>query len=489
MLICGLGGLDPPAGAAGIPGIPPGASQVNPAGVGITVSWSPTSGPVGANRGGETHGTFWVTNQNAVAIPVSIEPLTAHPQNNGNLTVTKGADPQFTSISYSPSSFLAAPRTTTAIDVLIDTPPHLPPGVYLLPAGVVPSLPPSVANVHIRETIVALVTVKASGTIDAHVRPTFLGPVSRPGVASAHHLPGMVPIQFATSGSEELRVFDDSKSSFYATNEITASQRPFGEVVFRNHTPGIPDDLRNPPALYFPGTYRDFPVTWRSTSLGFGAMTADAYIGFQPNPGELVHVGVSTQALLVSPLWILTMALFLLILLLRSDRLARRQLGLHRHRALKPSTWRALFRLAGSSVVVIIIAAAAFLAIPLIFLGVGAAGLVLWFIGATVARHQDRAQVARLTRGYEGMALALVMAGVVAVVLSALSLWTADLAMGILAGSGVWVAVTWWTLWWNDGRTRTQDTVMNIDLPPGPADPVPAAVSPDPAPDPAPVAA
>lgn len=81
------------------------------------------------------------------------------------------------------------------------------------------------------------------------------------------------------------------------------------------------------------------------------------------------------------------------------------------------------------------------------------------------------------------------MAGVVAVVLSALSLWTADLAMGILAGSGVWVAVTWWTLWWNDGRTRTQDTVMNIDLPPGPADPVPAAVSPDPAPDPAPVAA
>ena len=182
LLILWVGMPAQPAGATDIPGIPPGASSVKAPGVGITVSWAPTSSPVNANRGGETRGSFWVTNQSSFVIPVSVEPLTAHPQDNGNLTVTKGTDPIFSSISYSPNSFVAQPRTTTVIEMTIDTPPHLPAGVYLLPAGVTPTLPPSAANLHIRETIVALVTVKASGPIDAHVSPTFLGPVSlRPG--------------------------------------------------------------------------------------------------------------------------------------------------------------------------------------------------------------------------------------------------------------------------------------------------------------------
>lgn len=475
LLILWVGVPAQPAGATDIPGIPPGASSVKAPGVGITVSWAPTSSPVNANRGGETRGSFWVTNQSSFVIPVSVEPLTAHPQDNGNLTVTKGTDPIFSSISYSPNSFVAQPRTTTVIEMTIDTPPHLPAGVYLLPAGVTPTLPPSAANLHIRETIVALVTVKASGPIDAHVSPTFLGPVSlRPGATGAHRLPGLPPIQVANSGSEVLRVLDDSKSSFYATYEIAASQTPFGDVVFRGHTPGISNDLRGPPDLYFPRTYRDFPVTWQSTFLGFGTLTAHAYVGFQLSPGELVHVGVSTQAVLVSPLWILTLALLLLILLMASDRVARRQLVNRPVRAKHRTGRRTLVRFVGSAAVVAVVTAAAFLAIPVVFFIVGAAGLGLGLVHARVSGRRDRAVVAAGVRRYEGAALVLVVAATVAVVLSALSLWPGDLAIGILAGSGVWVIVAWWTLWWNDGRGPAETTMAaTVDLLPGRFEAVP----------------
>jgi hypothetical protein len=368
---------------------------------------------------------------------------------------------------------VAEPKTTKVIDAVISAPAELPPGVYLLPAAVKPTLPPSPGSVHIQESIVALLTIKVPGVIDAHVAPSFLGPAQRSGVAPAHHLPGFAPIQLATSGSEVLRVLDNSNVSFYASNEITATQTPFGTVVFKNHTAGISGDLRNPPVLYFPRTYREFPLSWHSSFLGIGAAHLNAYVGFQPNPNELVHVGVSTGALVVSPLWILVLALVLLFVLLGSDRLARRQVGRDEDEVKHRTGWGRVLRVVGSAVMVAIIAAAAFLAIPAAFFGVGAVGLALGIVNVVMRRREDRATAARRLRWYEGATLVLLLAGTVAVVLSGLSLWPGDFAVGILAGSGVWVLVTWWTLWWNQDRALTGKTdPESTDPSAGPAEPV-----------------
>ena len=114
------------------------------------------------------------------------------------------------------------------------------------------------------------------------------------------------------------------------------------------------------------------------------------------------------------------------------------------------------------------------LVIPVVFFIVGAAGLGLGLVHARVSGRRDRAVVAAGVRRYEGAALVLVVAATVAVVLSALSLWPGDLAIGILAGSGVWVIVAWWTLWWNEGRGPAETTMAaTVDLLPGRFEAVP----------------
>lgn len=64
---------------AGADTTPAGVGSVKTPGVGITVSWYPTSNPFTLNPGSTSHGMFWVTNQTPTAIPVNIFPLTVQP--------------------------------------------------------------------------------------------------------------------------------------------------------------------------------------------------------------------------------------------------------------------------------------------------------------------------------------------------------------------------------------------------------------------------
>uniref|UniRef100_UPI00260E6AE1 hypothetical protein n=1 Tax=Gryllotalpicola sp. TaxID=1932787 RepID=UPI00260E6AE1 len=121
------GGAVTPAGAQVVP---PGAVSGPASHVGITVSWLPTSVPTIATPGSRAQGTFWVTNQTATPIPVTVAPATAVPQNNGVLDVRVGADPRFPSITYDPASFVAEPKATTPVAVSVSVATNLNPGVY-----------------------------------------------------------------------------------------------------------------------------------------------------------------------------------------------------------------------------------------------------------------------------------------------------------------------------------------------------------------------
>ena len=249
---------------AGATVVPPNAVNSPATNVGITVSWLPASAPTIATPGSTAQSTFWVTNQTATPIPVTVAPATAVPQNNGVLSLMAGADPRFSSITYDPSSFVAQPKSTTPVLVSVTVPANLSPGDNLVPAIVQPHPPQDSGNIKIVESLVALVTFQIPGVTNAHLQATFLGfPRSTGGgLTPVHHVPGLPPVQLATSGSVLLRVLDDSPVAFAAYSEITGTQQPFGSVFFEGHGHGLSSDVRGIPSLYFPGRYRDFTVTW-----------------------------------------------------------------------------------------------------------------------------------------------------------------------------------------------------------------------------------
>ena len=263
--------------------------------------------------GRTTHGVFWITNETSSTVPVQILPATALPGNNGALVVRTGKDDRFPDITYTPQSLVAEPGTTTPVTVSVVTPPDLAPGVYLLPAAVRPE-PVAHGNVRIQQEIDALVTLKVPGRSRANVQPAFVSTTASLGGPTSH-LPGLPPIQIGTAGREVLRVLDDSPSSFYAYNEITANQSPFGEVVFDGHTTGAPSDLRTPPDLYFPGHWRDYPLTWHTSKLGLGVADLHAYVSYHTTSSTVAEKEVTTRVLVISPWWVFVLFGYLLVLL------------------------------------------------------------------------------------------------------------------------------------------------------------------------------
>lgn len=416
-------------------------------GVGFTVSWLPTTSPVQVVPGETARSTFYVTNQTTLAIPVTILPGTAVPGSNGRLQVQRGADARFPSIVYAPNNFLANPRTTTTVTVTVSTPSDLAPGVYIVPAVVLPSPPKGPGNVQILQEIDAIVTFQVPGAVNARLKPSFVN-----GVPS-HRVPGLPAIQMATSGSEVLRVLNTSPTALYSFNEITATQTPFGTVVFKGHTAGDPHDLRNDVALYFPNLYRDYPVVWSPSSVGIGTAHVTAFVSYHPNPGEIAQRSTSVEVLVITPLWVLAPTIFLALLVLLAFRRGRRQMGVKPFaQPIRRSVTSRIGQGIASLVVVLIALVGAFLSKPMIFVIVAVLGVVTGGFLVSAVRRQTRRATVRFVGFYELLVGIVLAVGVVCVVLTLVSTLAADVAVGFIAGGAVWTLIALWAYWWNEER-------------------------------------
>ncbi|HVX23693.1 MAG TPA: hypothetical protein VHB02_20285 [Acidimicrobiales bacterium] len=461
------------AGAAGATATPPSGSVSSggPA-TGVTVSWWPTTKPVTAVPGETTQGSFWVTNEGKKAVPVTILPATAIPGNNGQLTVKTVPDLRFPKITYSPRAFVVTPGSTTVVTVTVVTPTNLQPGIYLVPAAVRPK-PRQVGNIKIQQQVNALVTFRVPGTTEANVEPSFVGPTS--GVHT-FHVPGLPQVQLGTSGNETLRVLDDSPSSFYAYNEISATQSPFGKVVFLHHAATTTGDLRNPPDLFFPHRWRDYPVVWSPSIAGFGSAHLTAYVGYQATSRKVLQKSTSTTVLVISPLWTLALAVYALLVLLGARRRARRQVAAGTTDPRRRTVAGRIWQVVASLVMVAVVVEAAFLSQPAVLAAVGGVGVVVAIVAAVTLNGADRPSAARRLRWYQWAAAVLAVVGAaLAAVATVSSSVGPDLAVGVLAGTCAWVVLAWWLLWWNEERKAPVGPPPGAD-PPSPAEePVPAA--------------
>jgi hypothetical protein len=368
------------------------------------------------------------------------------PQNDGNLAVKQGVDPRFPDIGYAPNTFVAQPKATTAIIVTVTTPTDLAPGVYLVPGLVRPN-PQATGPIRIQNDIVALVTFQIPGTTRSHVVPSFIGSATR-----TVSLPGLPAMQFGTAGHQVLRVLDDSPSSFYAYNEIISTQTPFGSAAFKGHTPGEPTDLRHASSLYFPGRYRDYPVTWSPSPIGIGTAHLVASVGYSSNGGGIAVASTSIEVLVVSPLWILVLVVYLGLLLVGARRRGRRQIAAAATEPRARSLSGRLGQIVGSLVMVAVIVAAVPLSNDVLFGAIGLVGVVVAAGGVVRGRHADRAAVARQLLWYQAAIGLLLAAGAVAVLLAVVASMASDVSLGVLAGAAVWVVVAYWALWWNEER-------------------------------------
>jgi hypothetical protein len=119
---------------------------------------------------------------------------------------------------------------------------------------------------------------------------------------------------------------------------------------------------------------------------------------------------------------------------------------------------------------VFIVTVGAFLSNPTTFGAVAAAGVVVAVFLIVVTRHRNRISTGNGVRLYGLVAGLVLVASVVCVALSVISSLSADVAVGITAGAGVWILLEWWAQWWNEERP------VAVDLSDGNSDPVPTTV-------------
>jgi len=416
---------------------------------GLTVSWLPTSNPVIAKIGEMSTGTFWVSNGTTKAISVVITPVTAVPGNNGSLTVQPGADARFPDISYSPSEFVAEPGSTTAITVTTTVPGTLGPGAYILPAAVTPASEATGGSISIRQSIVALVTLQIPGEIDAQLEPRFIGAQTTEG-AVIRQFPGLPAIQISSTGHDVLRVYNNSSTSLYSYNEITATQVPLGTVEFDGHTKNVLANYRTSPELYFPGLYRDYPVTWSANPLGFGTAELTAYVAYNPEPSKLKQVSMSSTVIVISPWWLLAIVLYLGTLLVVADRRTRRHSRRQRHirRQLSSTVWQ----IVGSVVLALFVAALVVFSELAVFLIASAVGIIAAGAVWSVSRRRSAVAAARLLLSYQGGIGAVLAGAIVTLILATVASWSPGIAIALVAGAGVWTLLAWWIHTWNANR-------------------------------------
>lgn len=300
----------------GAAGAPPGATAATH-GPHLQVTFDPPGMPTQAVPGQTALAHFLVTNPGRDAVPVAIHPATPIPGDNGQLTFEDSPDPRFGSgVSWSPSRFVANPGSTTSIDVKVAVPPALAPGGYLLGFIVRPLTGgPGVTVLH---QLGALVTLRVPGDTHEHASAHFrdLG----------RRLPVLGHAQLATRGNATLRIVDDGPSSLFAFHEVTADLRPtgIGHAVLHGHTPGLDNNLRQPPQLFMPGKWADQGISWRASPLGLGRTRLTAVVSYHAELSTTRSVTTTADIWVVSPWCLLAIVGWLTLLLVTSSVRARR---------------------------------------------------------------------------------------------------------------------------------------------------------------------
>jgi hypothetical protein len=275
-------------------------------------------------------------------------------------------------------------------------------------------------------------------------------------------------VQVATSGSQVLRILDDSRSSFYATSEIDISQS-WGQAIVEGHPPGFPSAQHNPSSLYFPHIYRDFTVVWHPTSFGIGDAHLSGYAGYQANL-SYVHVGTDTTLLVVSPLWILPVALVLALVAFWVWRLRRRVPDQDEAQPRGTPAWRWALRALGSIVLLVIYDTALGMGMKILALVIGGAAVVLGAVLMVMSRHKgapDDAGAPGWLSVYLVLDFVLIGIGALAALLGCFSVLRADLAISLLGGAALWSLMAFLGLWLGQVRRPTSE-VTETDVPGAP---------------------
>ncbi|HEX4081567.1 MAG TPA: hypothetical protein VHX40_01275, partial [Acidimicrobiales bacterium] len=195
---------------------------------------------------------------------------------------------------------------------------------------------------------------------------------------------------------------------------------------------------------------------------------------------------VTTQVLVISPWWVFVLFGYLAVLLAFAFRRARRLARVPAASRRPAGAGRRVRQGLGSLVTAVITLAAAFVGQPAAFAAVAGAGAVLVVVVA-VAGRRPPTRLARWLRGYVLAATGLLLFGGVAVCLAGLSSWSGTVAVGVLAGVGVWTLGGWWLLWWAEEHPAEGPVAEGPDTPDGPVASSPEPGVSDPSGEPAPV--
>ncbi|MGH9092392.1 MAG: hypothetical protein ACRDZR_13610 [Acidimicrobiales bacterium] len=423
--------------------------------IGITVSFPPTTAPVLAYPGATAESTFDVTNNEDAPVGIHVLQGNVIVGDNGDLVIKPGVDKRFRGdVSWTPTAFTAAPRSTTVVHVHVDV-PQLAPGIYVLGLLVRPDV--TSRGIAVVNQIGALVTLQTPGPTTQKIAARFVNP---PDTRLAPLLPAL---QLSTSGRTTLRVTDVGTSPLYSFSQVTLASSPGGATV-RGHAAGAPAQLRAPVHLYFPGRYRNTPVAWTPGSLGIGAAHVSALVYAHGRNGALTSVRPSTHVLVVSPWWLLVICgwygllLGLLLARLRADR--RRAAAVAAGRRAGADREEAGRRDRASSIVAHWAASAvlAFLAVELawtstlwVFALVAGAGILAAGGAAArirAARLAPEAALRLAARWPVGGLAAVVVAGAVLVCVEAATSGSFSATLAVLAAGAVWLVACRWLARW-----------------------------------------
>lgn len=305
VLTVALTGLPSQAAPVDDPG-----QAAQPSGRTLTVSWPLENRPTQLAPGLDATSTLWVTNTGTEPRQVAVEPAIGVPGDNGSLTVASGTDPRFRFIQYQPDHFALAAGKTQEVRVTVRVPDDVKPGVYLLPAVVRPIEAPQAGNIKIEYAVVALNTFQVPGPVDARftaaLEPTGL-------VRYWSFLPA---VAFGKESAATLTIRSESSAGMLAHYEVSGERRGIGSIEFEGHVEGASDFLIGEPAIYYPNTQREFPISWQNSPLSAGIDVITAQVSFNPDPQTLATVSAETTIITVSTWWIAVLALAVLALLL-----------------------------------------------------------------------------------------------------------------------------------------------------------------------------
>lgn len=261
---------------------------------GLTVSTPAET--VQATPGQTISTTLQITNSTDAPIPVVMSRAVTTLGNDGDTALAPGFDPNFGTITFSPSSITIAPQGWATIAVTIAVPAHLQPDIYVLGIFVTPQ--PKAGSVQVVNRIGAIYEINLPGSHDRHLSATFLPSPD---------------FSFSTSLTSVLRVRNIGKSAVRFTTEFTMAG--FGTAT--------PADTRNPSLLIPAGRYRDVTVHWKTSD--FASQTITAHVAFNQTQITSIQVLDTQHHTVISALLLACVGALLLIVATLTIVLVRRR--------------------------------------------------------------------------------------------------------------------------------------------------------------------